>query len=101
MFAPKVPVLWRNIPSTGEPLPVLGLGTWQQFYVAPSEAERRPPAPLEVSRQDSLHRTRAMRTGALQIFAFIPDEGASKWVLMVARRLRRATSKCRLRRQPL
>jgi diketogulonate reductase-like aldo/keto reductase len=30
------PVLTRPIPSTGETLPVIGLGTWQTFDVAPS-----------------------------------------------------------------
>jgi diketogulonate reductase-like aldo/keto reductase len=29
-------MLTRNIPSTGEPLPVIGLGTWQTFDVAPA-----------------------------------------------------------------
>jgi aryl-alcohol dehydrogenase-like predicted oxidoreductase len=32
----------RPIPSTGEPLPVIGLGTWQTFDVGPGEAERAP-----------------------------------------------------------
>lgn len=30
----------RNIPSTGEPLPVVGLGTWIQFDVGSSRTER-------------------------------------------------------------
>lgn len=30
----------RPIPSSGEPLPVVGLGTWQQFDVGPDAAER-------------------------------------------------------------
>lgn len=32
-------ILKRSIPSTGESIPVIGLGTWQSFYVANSEAE--------------------------------------------------------------
>ncbi|RDB08010.1 aldo/keto reductase [Runella aurantiaca] len=31
----------RKIPSSGEPLPIVGLGTWQQFDVGLSEEERR------------------------------------------------------------
>lgn len=32
----------RAIPSSGEKLPVVGLGTWQTFDVGTSEAERKP-----------------------------------------------------------
>lgn len=32
----------REIPSSGEMLPVVGLGTWQQFDVGPSEDARAP-----------------------------------------------------------
>lgn len=35
-------MLSRPIPSTGETLPVLGLGTWQTFDVGASPSERRP-----------------------------------------------------------
>jgi diketogulonate reductase-like aldo/keto reductase len=35
-------VLLRAIPSSGEKLPVIGLGTWQTFDVGASESERRP-----------------------------------------------------------
>ncbi len=35
-------MLTRNVPSSGEPLPVVGLGTWQTFDVGPGEAERAP-----------------------------------------------------------
>jgi len=31
----------RPIPSSGEALPCVGLGTWQQFDVGPNEAEKR------------------------------------------------------------
>jgi len=34
----------RKIPSTGEPLPVIGVGTWQTFDVGSSPAERAPRA---------------------------------------------------------
>ncbi|HSN91880.1 MAG TPA: aldo/keto reductase [Anaeromyxobacteraceae bacterium] len=34
----------RPIPRTGEPLPAIGLGTWQTFDVGASEAERAPLA---------------------------------------------------------
>src|SRR3954452_18061314 len=34
----------RPIPSSGEPLPVIGCGTWQTFDVGPSSAERAPLA---------------------------------------------------------
>lgn len=40
--APEGPMTSRPIPSTGEPLPVVGLGTWQAFDAGPSEAERAP-----------------------------------------------------------
>lgn len=33
-------MLKRKIPSTGEFLPVVGLGTWQTFDVGSSETER-------------------------------------------------------------
>jgi diketogulonate reductase-like aldo/keto reductase len=36
--------LTRTIPSTGEELPVLGLGTWQTFDVGAAEKERAPLA---------------------------------------------------------
>ncbi len=35
-------LLQRKIPSSGELLPVIGLGTWQSFDVGPSAAERQP-----------------------------------------------------------
>jgi diketogulonate reductase-like aldo/keto reductase len=38
----KHALLERTIPSTGEKLPVIGLGSWQVFDVGPGEAERRP-----------------------------------------------------------
>jgi diketogulonate reductase-like aldo/keto reductase len=43
------PLAARPIPSTGEPLPVVGLGTWRTFDVGPGEAERAPR--LEVLRR--------------------------------------------------
>ena len=36
------PMTVRPIPSTGEPLPVIGLGTWQSFDVGAAEANRAP-----------------------------------------------------------
>ena len=36
------PMLTRGISSTGEELPVIGLGTWQTFDVGRSESARRP-----------------------------------------------------------
>ncbi|TDE15437.1 aldo/keto reductase [Dyadobacter psychrotolerans] len=35
-------MLLRSIPSSGEKLPAVGLGSWQQFDVGPSDAERLP-----------------------------------------------------------
>jgi len=35
-------MIQRNIPSTNEKLPVIGLGTWIQFDVGNSEAEQQP-----------------------------------------------------------
>jgi diketogulonate reductase-like aldo/keto reductase len=35
-------MLTRPIPSTGEALPVIGLGTWQAFDVGPRERDRAP-----------------------------------------------------------
>jgi diketogulonate reductase-like aldo/keto reductase len=34
-------ILTRKIPSSGEKLPVIGLGTWQTFDVEPASAERK------------------------------------------------------------
>jgi diketogulonate reductase-like aldo/keto reductase len=36
------PLLQRPIPSTGEKLPAVGVGTWQTFNVGAGEAERQP-----------------------------------------------------------
>jgi diketogulonate reductase-like aldo/keto reductase len=38
----KLSLLQRTIPSSGESLPVIGLGTWQAFDVGSSAAERQP-----------------------------------------------------------
>jgi len=35
-------MLIRPIPSTGEAMPVIGLGTWRAFDVGAGEAARRP-----------------------------------------------------------
>jgi diketogulonate reductase-like aldo/keto reductase len=40
--AKKLSLLQRTIPSSGESLPVIGLGTWQAFDVGSSAAERQP-----------------------------------------------------------
>src|SRR5690349_7265357 len=42
---PAIPagaMLTRPIPSTGEAMPVIGLGTWQVFHVGTDPAARRP-----------------------------------------------------------
>jgi diketogulonate reductase-like aldo/keto reductase len=39
---PTPAILTRRIPSTGETVPVVGLGTWQTFDVGPSAADRAP-----------------------------------------------------------
>jgi diketogulonate reductase-like aldo/keto reductase len=39
---PETSMLTRNIPSSGESLPVIGLGTWQTFDVGSDAAERAP-----------------------------------------------------------
>jgi len=36
---PATPLLTRPIPSTGEALPIVGLGTWQAFDIAPGGAD--------------------------------------------------------------
>ena len=38
----KLALLQRSIPSSGESLPILGLGTWRAFDAGPSSAERQP-----------------------------------------------------------
>jgi aryl-alcohol dehydrogenase-like predicted oxidoreductase len=38
----KLTLLQRAIPSSGEMLPIIGLGTWQAFDVGPGPAERQP-----------------------------------------------------------
>lgn len=40
--AMNAPLITRPIPSTGEELPVIGIGTWQTFDVGASERERAP-----------------------------------------------------------
>ncbi|HJZ88331.1 MAG TPA: aldo/keto reductase [Polyangia bacterium] len=42
MAAPAAPILTRKIPRSGEPLPAVGLGTWQTFDVGEGAAERAP-----------------------------------------------------------
>ena len=39
---PSTPILTRRIPSSGEMVPVIGLGTWQTFDVGAAAAERQP-----------------------------------------------------------
>ncbi len=39
---PAKPILSRPIPSTGEAMPVIGLGTWPMFDVGADERARRP-----------------------------------------------------------
>ena len=39
---PATPISSRPIPSTGEPMPVIGLGTWPMFDVGADESARRP-----------------------------------------------------------
>ena len=39
---PTAPILTRPIPSSGEAIPVIGLGTWQTFDVGEGRAERAP-----------------------------------------------------------
>ena len=38
--APVTGLLKRPIPRSGEPLPVMGIGTWRTFDVGPSDAAR-------------------------------------------------------------
>jgi diketogulonate reductase-like aldo/keto reductase len=38
----KLDLLQRAIPSSGEMLPVIGLGTWRAFDVGPATADRKP-----------------------------------------------------------
>ena len=42
LFAAEGSLITRPIPSSGEALPVVGVGTWQTFDVGDSAAERRP-----------------------------------------------------------
>src|SRR5438270_7162764 len=39
-------MITRSIPSTGEPMPVIGLGTWRAFDVGAGETGRRPLRPV-------------------------------------------------------
>ncbi|MBA3560085.1 MAG: aldo/keto reductase [Gemmatimonadaceae bacterium] len=41
-FTSPAQMLTRRIPSTGETVPVIGLGTWQTFDVGPAAADRAP-----------------------------------------------------------
>jgi len=38
----QLALLQRSIPSSGESLPIIGLGTWRAFDAGPSAAERQP-----------------------------------------------------------
>jgi diketogulonate reductase-like aldo/keto reductase len=40
--AGQLTLLQRAIPSSGEKIPVIGLGTWRAFDIGPSAAERQP-----------------------------------------------------------
>ena len=42
MGVPAEEMLTRQIPSTGEKIPVVGLGTWRQFDVGNAKEERKP-----------------------------------------------------------
>ncbi|RYG30012.1 MAG: aldo/keto reductase [Chitinophagaceae bacterium] len=42
MWAQQQTMLTRTIPSSGEKLPAVGLGTWRQFDVGSSASERQP-----------------------------------------------------------
>src|SRR5688500_18323539 len=42
----KESVRARRVPSTGEELPVVGMGTWQTFDVGSSRARRQEPAAI-------------------------------------------------------
>lgn len=42
LISMKESILKRTIPSSGEQLPIVGLGTWQTFDVSESEDEREP-----------------------------------------------------------
>lgn len=35
-------IIRKPIPASGEPLPVIGMGTWQTFHVGPDKTERAP-----------------------------------------------------------
>lgn len=39
---PATPILTRRIPSSGEAIPVIGLGTWQTFDVGSAPTQRQP-----------------------------------------------------------
>jgi diketogulonate reductase-like aldo/keto reductase len=41
-LAASLPAIRKSIPASGEPLPVIGMGTWQTFHVGGGEAERAP-----------------------------------------------------------
>ena len=60
------PLLTRTIPSTGEKLPAIGLGTWETFDVGPGAETRRPLAEVLarfVARGGRLERPLATATG--------------------------------------
>ena len=41
-MAGSLPALRKPVPASGEPLPVIGMGTWQTFHVGSGETERAP-----------------------------------------------------------
>jgi len=64
-------ILQRKIPSSGETLPVIGLGTWQTFDVGSSPEERRPLGEI----------MRAMGERGIKVVDSSPMYGQSEAVL--------------------
>ena len=76
----------RPIPSTNEPLPVIGCGTWQTFDVGASARERAPLAEVlrELSPPSSLEITTCLRRGELEIATVFEPAAMADYDLLEA-----------------
>lgn len=87
LFAEPGPMLTRPIPSSGEQLPVVGLGTWQVFDVAGTDEElnvRRAIVDLLIERGGSLIDSSPMYSRSEKIIGDVVRSGGSRNKLFLA-----------------
>ena len=87
LFAEPGPMLTRPIPSSGEQLPVVGLGTWRVFDVAGTDEElnvRRAIVDLLIERGGSLIDSSPMYSRSEKIIGDVVRSGGSRNKLFLA-----------------